>query len=399
MAKQYNRIMLGRGGMFSEECRKGGFIGADFDIPVDLTNQLPENWRDFNKKFIPVYLENNPEKSSKVAAGLACGFLWTICKGLKNGDIVLSPCGNGDYMVGEIAGDYFYVPNTNLPHRRPVSWYDIVIRRADMSPELKHSIGSIGTCSDATRFSDEIEMLIAGKTTPSVLPSAKVTTASPKKYLERDLHPLLCTFLRDQLDIYAKTIFHEKSTTKDKEQKWVHPDIIGVQYSGLYTDAATTLLRAVDTQKSVRLYSFEMKREINTDYDLKEYFFQALSNSSWANKGYLVAYDINEDEDLRREMERLNAAFGIGIIRLRAHSNDTEILFEAREKEIDYTTLDKLCKINPDVNEFIDKLNLVLNASKSYARGAQAELEHVCDDIFRSDAEIEKYCQDKNIPF
>ena len=234
---------------------------------------------------------------------------------------------------------------------------------------------------------------------PSVAPSAKTVVAAPKKYLERDLHPLLCTFLRDQLDIYAKTIFHEKSTTKDKEQKWVHPDIIGVQYSGLYTDAATTLLRAVDTQKSVRLYSFEMKREINTDYDLKEYFFQALSNSSWANKGYLVAYDINDDEDLRREMERLNAAFGIGIIRLRAHSNDTEILFEAREKEIDYTTLDKLCKINPDVNEFIDKLNLVLNATKSYAKGAQAELEHVCDAVFCSDEEIDKYCQEKNISF
>ena len=61
MAKQYNRVMLGRGGRFSEECHKGGFIGADFDIPGDLTNQLPENWRDFNKKFIPVYLENNPE--------------------------------------------------------------------------------------------------------------------------------------------------------------------------------------------------------------------------------------------------------------------------------------------------------------------------------------------------
>lgn len=396
MAKKYNRVMLGRGGQFAEECRKGGFIGADFDISVDLTGQLPDNWRVFNKKFIPVWLKNNPEKSSNVAAGLACGFLWTICKGLQNGDIVLSPCGNGDYMVGEITGDYFYVPGTNLPHRRPITWYNTVIRRADMSPELKHSIGSIGTCSDATRFADEIEALLAGNTTPSAAPSVKPVAVAPKKYLERDLHPLFCTYLRDQ-EIFAKTIYHEKSSTSDKAQKWVHPDIIGVKESGLFTDASKTLQRKIDAHKSIQLISFEMKREINTDYDLKEYFFQALSNSSWANKGYLVAFDINED--LRPEIERLNAAFGIGIIQLQAHSGDTKVWYEAREKEIDYTTLDKLCKLNSDVNEFIVMLNRWLESPKSYAKGAKADLANICDEIFSTDAEIEKYCQDKNIPY
>lgn len=32
--------------------------------------------------------------------------------------------------------------------------------------------------------------------------------------------------------------------------------------------------------------------------------FQALSNSSWANYGYLVAFEINEE--VMEEMERLN---------------------------------------------------------------------------------------------
>ena len=396
MAKQYNRVMLGRGGQFAEECHKGGYIGAGFDIPVDLTNHLPENWRDFNKKFIPVYLEHNPEKNSKVAAGLACGFLWTICKGLNNGDIVLSPRGNGEYLVGEIAGDYYFAPNTNLPHRRPVLWYDTVIRRADMSPDLKHSIGSIGTCSDATRFGDEIETLIAGKITPSVNPSTGTVVAAPKKYLERDLHPLFCTFLRDR-DIFAKTIYHEKSNASDKAQKWVHPDIIGVQFSNLLKEETKALQKKIDPRQSVCLYSFEMKREINTDYDLKEYFFQALSNSSWANKGYLVAYEINEN--LRPEMERLNAAFGIGIIRLQAHSIETQILFEAREKEIDYTTLDKLCNINSDVCVFVEKLNLVLNAVKGYEKLTQDGFESICDKIFLNDEELEQHCEEKHIPY
>ena len=38
----------------------------------------------------------------------------------------------------------------------------------------------------------------------------------------------------------------------------------------------------------------------------------ALSNSSWANYGYLVTFEINEDLD--EEMKLLNNAFGIGII-------------------------------------------------------------------------------------
>ena len=387
--------MLGRGGQFAEECFKGGFIGADFEIPEDLTYHLSDNWREFNKRYIPIFIQNNPDKSSKVTAGLSCGFLWTICKGLELGDIVLCPRGNGEYLVGEIAGDYFYAPGTNLRHCRPVKWTGQVVRRADMSDKLRHSAGSIGTCCDLTRYADEIESLL-GTVKTAQPQKVSATPIQPKHYEERDLHKLLCTYLRDS-DIFAKTIFHEKSNTKDREQKWVHPDIIGVQYSGLNTEEARSLLQAVDAQKSVRLFSFEMKREIHSDYDLKEYFFQALSNSNWANKGYLVAYDINEQ--LYTEMERLNAAFGIGIILLQAHSEDTKILFEAREKEIDYTTLDKLCKINPDVRAFIEKLNLVLNATKGYAKGAQAELLHICDEVFKTDAEVEKYCQEKDIPF
>ena len=60
--KKYIRIMLGAKSIYAEQCYKGGFIGADFDIKQDLTNDLPDNWRDFNKKFIPVWLKIHPDK-------------------------------------------------------------------------------------------------------------------------------------------------------------------------------------------------------------------------------------------------------------------------------------------------------------------------------------------------
>ena len=61
--------MLGKGGMYAEQCRKEGYIGANFDINVDLSDSLYENWRHFNKKFIPMWMENVPGKTM-TAAGL-----------------------------------------------------------------------------------------------------------------------------------------------------------------------------------------------------------------------------------------------------------------------------------------------------------------------------------------
>ena len=56
--KDFYRVMLGRGSMYAQECREQGYIGAGFDINQDLSNSLPEDWKEFNKDFIPVYLKS-----------------------------------------------------------------------------------------------------------------------------------------------------------------------------------------------------------------------------------------------------------------------------------------------------------------------------------------------------
>jgi len=188
--KQYKRIMLGSKSVHAQECYDGNFIGADFDIRQDLTKELPENWRDFNKKFIPIWLEMHPDKS-KVSAGLACGMLWTICKGIRKGDIILSPDGQGNYFVGEIESDYYYKPNEILPHRRSVRWYPVVIERSAMSQELQNSAGSIGTVSDISKYAEEIESLIGGKKPPTII-STDTTVEDPSVFaLEMHLEEFL----------------------------------------------------------------------------------------------------------------------------------------------------------------------------------------------------------------
>lgn len=393
--KQYNRIMLGRGSCFADECVKGNYIGADFDINEDLTGKLPENWREFNRNFIPVYLANRPDKT-KVAAGLSCGALWTVCKGLEIGSIVLCPDGKGCYYVGEIIGSYYYVPNTDLQHRRNVKWYNKLIKRSDMSEDLRHSLGSIGTCSDATRFAVEIDNLIGTAPSTSIV-NSPATAAVKTHYMERDLHKVFCNYLRTE-GVIGKTIYQEQSSTKkDSNQKWVHPDIVGVKFEEFAEDATQALQKTMEPKKAVSICSYELKRTIEDDYQLKQYFFQALSNSSWANYGFLVAYEI--DESLDEEIRRLNAAFGIGVILLKAKPEDTKVLYQAREKELDYVTIDKLCHLNDGFKSFITGMTKVMRATKDYVQASLSVFEKSCDEIFVSDAELEDYCKKNCIPF
>lgn len=190
MSKSYYRIMLGRKSVYAKECHDGQFIGGDWGIDFDLSRKLPENWRDFNKEMIPVFLELNPKKS-KIAAGLACGMLHTICKGVLIGDIVLSPTGDGEYIVGEVVGDYLYQPGSVLPHRRKVSWYPKPILRSEMSQALQNSSGSIGTVSNISKYGQEIESLLTGNA-PSQLISTDELVDDPAVFaLEKHLEDFL----------------------------------------------------------------------------------------------------------------------------------------------------------------------------------------------------------------
>ena len=200
--------MLGRKSIYAEEAHNGNFIGAGWFGDIDLSKKLPDNWRDFNGKFIPLYLKENPE-GSKVAAGLACGMLYTIAKGILIGDIVLCPDGKGNYFVGDIIGDYEFKKNQTLPHRRSVRWYSRTISREEMSESLRNSAGSIGTVSNVTRYADEIEALISGCRPASII-STDETIEDPSIFaLEKHLEDFLVqnwhhTELGKHYDIYEE---------------------------------------------------------------------------------------------------------------------------------------------------------------------------------------------------
>lgn len=168
--KNYYRVMLGSRSVHATMGREQGFIGADYEINQDLSADLTDNWRDFNQKYRPIFLAGHPDKTM-IGAGLACGALWTVAKGIQKGDVVLCPNGAGTYFVGEVASDYFYVPGQPLPHRRSVTWLGQTIQRDDMSDALKNSTGSIGTVSTITPHAAEIEKLLGAKPNPNPGPT------------------------------------------------------------------------------------------------------------------------------------------------------------------------------------------------------------------------------------
>ena len=206
--KGYYRIMLGQKSIYAAECFAGNFIGTDFGIDQDLTTKLPEEWRVFNQEFIPVYLAKHPDKT-KIGAGLACGALWTVSKGIKVGDVVLCPDGSGRYRVGQVSGEYMYAPGEILFHRRPIHWLNISIDRAVMSDALQNSTGSIGTVSNVSRHFEEIEKLIGGVSAPTLI-STDETVENPSAFaLEEHLEDFLVknwahTELGKEYDIYEE---------------------------------------------------------------------------------------------------------------------------------------------------------------------------------------------------
>jgi hypothetical protein len=104
----------------------------------------------------------------------------------------------------------------------------------------------------------------------------------------------------------------------------------------------------------IKIYSFELKREITLS-NLREAFFQAVSNSSWANEGYLAAAYIDPNEELMSELNRLSTSFGIGIIRLDVEDPDSsQVLIPARYREtLDWDTANKIADANPEFREFL----------------------------------------------
>ena len=170
------------------------------------------------------------------------------------------------------------------------------------------------------------------------------------KISESDLHPVLVKYLyvNSHFKCRTKTIVQQQANNRPPKgiDKWRYPDLIGV-YDILdeqdYEEATIGLMQKISAS-TIKVFSFEVKLELKPS-DVREKYFQAVSNSSWANEGYLVAKDIDEDNDaLMKELSLLNNLFGVGVIHLNiSHPSESTILFASRIRDsIDFASLNVL---------------------------------------------------------
>lgn len=200
-----------------------------------------------------------------------------------------------------------------------------------------------------------------GDSDASLTDEAKPAPTGNKK-LEEDLYPILREYLESGYPtVYAKHINdHESKKNEGKNgHRWRHPDLVGVERSGEdWGDDIRKCVAAYSGEKpKLKLWSFEVKHEIRKP-ESREYFFQAVSNSSWANYGYLVAKTIHESA--MNDLFILSKLHGIGLIRLNVETPaNSQIVIQAKErKEIDWNTADTLVKINPNFKKYIENIRL-----------------------------------------
>ena len=182
-----------------------------------------------------------------------------------------------------------------------------------------------------------------------------VVASESEDYNEADLHVPLVSYLSsaDHFMCYAKTIRQQKSKRAKKGiDQWTYPDLIGVRFP--YNEYDSTTLTALDQfmVNAVKVFSFEVKKEL-TAQNIRECYFQAVSNSSWANEGYLVAADISDEPSFLRELDLLNNAFGIGIIKIDVEEIEkSSIVKTARYQDtIEVNMLNKLIERSDEVRE------------------------------------------------
>lgn len=177
----------------------------------------------------------------------------------------------------------------------------------------------------------------------------------PVALREHDLYPLLADFLTSELSVFAKRIDERRSTNSRGPggNKWLYPDLVGME--DLSADWNREIKDCVQqyADKKTKLWSFEVKILINRS-NVREVFFQAVSNSSWANFGYLVASEIEGAETLK-EMRMLSSLHGIGFIRLDTDNPaESQIIIPAIERsDVDWNTANRLAGENKDYLDFI----------------------------------------------
>lgn len=178
-------------------------------------------------------------------------------------------------------------------------------------------------------------------------------------FSEHDLYPLLISYLSEDLGLNCRRIDERKSRNirGSGSNHWLHPDIVALETLDKgWSEMVRACVRG-SNDAVFRLWSFEVKKTLNKS-NVRKSFFQAVSNSSWANFAYLVT--ANLDSAVEAELQMLSGLHGVGVLLLNQQSLfDSQILIPARERtNIDWLSVNRIVEENKDYEAFIDQVGI-----------------------------------------
>lgn len=190
----------------------------------------------------------------------------------------------------------------------------------------------------------------------TIMPELVEVTESPLR--EMQLYPKLAEYLEAEFGIYSQRIDEKRSANKRGPQgnRWLFPDIVALEdLTHDWTPEVRQCVSEAGAQKA-RMWSFEVKLLLNRS-NVREAYFQTVSNSSWANFAYLVSGEI-EGAETMRELRMLAALHGVGVVKLDPENPaESQILIPARERpEIDWANCNRLASENSDFQKVINLL-------------------------------------------
>ena len=193
---------------------------------------------------------------------------------------------------------------------------------------------------------------------------SKVKSTVHNKQKEHELYPKLAQYCKS-IGIDTLRIDEKKSNKTGGENYniWLHADVVGFKdISDNYNQATKECLIEYSSERSF-LYSFEVKEGIIKNCDLRKYFFQTVSNSSWANYSYLVAEGI--EEKAKEELQLLCASFNIGFIQLNQEEpEESDIVIQAPKTDIDWNMINRIANENSDFRKYLNNIQQTYKIQK-----------------------------------
>lgn len=177
------------------------------------------------------------------------------------------------------------------------------------------------------------------------------------KIAEKELYPILKNYLELEKSVFSMRIDEKRSSSKggSGSSHWLHPDLVGIKLLSQDWGKESQQLAKYYMNDLIKVWSFEVKVHLSIS-NVRSSFFQTVSNSSWANYGYLVAASI--DQRALEEIEILSNDHGIGLIILdKEQVSDSTILLPAKERaNLSWSSINRLASENKDFSEFLSGL-------------------------------------------